>query len=371
MYSFSFCVLLGLSSMSLAQFAISPPVIDLSSLDVLSITMWTDEVAILYVSLLDALANHGVFIGVNHPVPIDLLQSSLKSSSQLFSLPNGIKSDLQFNSSLHFGRGYLSFGSESGLKSIFELKEGYSYGDPVNTTPNPTSWLRNPNIWPYDYTNSQIAPFNDLYRQFSDISELLVMLLIQGRQREGKHTQIMVAGGAEISIMRLFHYFPATTVSSDGNFETGQKSQKWQKDVLGSSPHTDWGLLTIILQTGQGLQYRKNGGWVDVPYIPNSLIFNAGDYFSLATGHDFHSPVHRVLCPVSEERTSFVFFFYPHYSSPVTRLHKHRHIEDDDLDYNTLTVLDYEALKVTDIDQEQTMKFGDYIMAKWQAVYRK
>ena len=47
----------------------------------------------------------------------------------------------------------------------------------------------------------------------------------------------MCEGGEKISLMRLFHYLPYD-----------QKIQN-KLNNIGSSPHTDWGFLTLILQS--------------------------------------------------------------------------------------------------------------------------
>jgi isopenicillin N synthase-like dioxygenase len=107
--------------------------------------------------------------------------------------------------------------------------------------------------------------------------------------------------GDSISLMRLFYYHP----------DDGTRGR-----CLGSSPHTDWGFLTLILQDSTGLQFKYNGDWHNVPHINNSLVVNCGDYLALLTQGRYHSPVHRVLCP-TVDRVSFVFFFYPNYDSSM------------------------------------------------------
>lgn len=88
----------------------------------------------------------------------------------------------------------------------------------------------------------------------------------------------------------------------------------------GSSPHTDWGFLTVILQDSRvgGLQFlyendsddnsdgnsEHSGGsksplWVDVPASGSTtaipLVVNGGDYLSLLSKGRYKSPIHRVL----------------------------------------------------------------------------
>jgi isopenicillin N synthase-like dioxygenase len=53
--------------------------------------------------------------------------------------------------------------------------------------------------------------------------------------------------------------------------------------ALGMPPHSDHGLLTLLIQNGiTGLQVqRRNGKWVNVNAIPNSLLFNTGDHLEV------------------------------------------------------------------------------------------
>ena len=48
--------------------------------------------------------------------------------------------------------------------------------------------------------------------------------------------------------------------------------------AMGLPPHTDHGLLTLLMQNGvEGLQVQHNGKWVIINEIPNSFIVNVGD----------------------------------------------------------------------------------------------
>ena len=71
--------------------------------------------------------------------------------------------------------------------------------------------------------------------------------------------------------MRLFHYFAATHRP-----ELGASTPR-----IGSSPHTDWHMLTVILQDDQGgLQVlsrsdgwlSRGGSWIDVPARDGELV---------------------------------------------------------------------------------------------------
>lgn len=60
----------------------------------------------------------------------------------------------------------------------------------------------------------------------------------------------------------------------------------WQADkVLGLSPHTDAGGLTLLLQVNnvQGLQIKRDGKWFPVDALDGALTVNVGDTLEVMT----------------------------------------------------------------------------------------
>ena len=55
--------------------------------------------------------------------------------------------------------------------------------------------------------------------------------------------------------------------------------------VLGVTPHSDGGALTILLQVNEmdGLQVKKDGIWVPVKPLPDAFIVNIGDVLEVMT----------------------------------------------------------------------------------------
>ena len=73
----------------------------------------------------------------------------------------------------------------------------------------------------------------------------------------------------------------------------------------------------VILQDNVGgLEYLQGGTWHAVPAVPGSLVINAGDYLQLLRP-SMISPIHRVVAPVLQHRTSFVLFYYPSFFTPL------------------------------------------------------
>ena len=192
-------------------------------------------------------------------------------------------------------------------------------GDATEATPEPKlSWECQrkqsgdaiPRPWKYlpDFTNA-------LHSVASTIIHTLGVppgLVLQESSRGS-------SGGGNIDLLRVVRY---DAVSSDESLKT-----------MGSSPHSDWGTLTVVWQDDKGgLQTYCHGcdRWSDVDACgPSSgeensvhLFVHVGDFLSLTTqnrdGACWPSPRHRVICPtrdvnggVNHCRRSLVYFSYP------------------------------------------------------------
>ncbi|KAK6139956.1 hypothetical protein DH2020_026332 [Rehmannia glutinosa] len=80
--------------------------------------------------------------------------------------------------------------------------------------------------------------------------------------------------------------------------------------TLGITPHTDPGIITVLLQNEiQGLQVKHGDDWVDVKPIPGGLIINIGDFLQIVSNGEYKSVQHRVLANAAKEpRISIVTF---------------------------------------------------------------
>ncbi|KAM7526838.1 hypothetical protein LguiA_016740 [Lonicera macranthoides] len=75
--------------------------------------------------------------------------------------------------------------------------------------------------------------------------------------------------------------------------------------TLGMPPHSDYGLLTLLLQDEvKGLQIQHRGSWVTVQPIPGSFVVNVGDHLEIFSNGKYKSVVHRVLVNSCESRIS-------------------------------------------------------------------
>jgi isopenicillin N synthase-like dioxygenase len=104
--------------------------------------------------------------------------------------------------------------------------------------------------------------------------------------------------------------------------------QRADDEGWGVGEHTDYGLLTLLLQDEvPGLQVRTPQGWLDAPPLPGTLVCNIGDMLDRLTGGAYRSTPHRVRNLSGLERYSFPLFFDPAFTTRVTPLPQHATID--------------------------------------------
>jgi isopenicillin N synthase-like dioxygenase len=240
-----------------------------------------------------------------------------------------------------FKRGYLGYGMESG-SALFEAKEGFSFGLPVK---HPANKLEGDNIWPSDFPMVRRAEFLALFSDLCKCSLEIIDILSLSLGKEKNFLRSYCSSGDSISICRLFNYL-----------SLGEARSKFpgHQNYAGSSEHTDWGFITIIIVQDEqsGLEIRKNDQWVPIRGKKGYVIVNIGDYLSGLTRNRYHSPVHRVVLS-DQKRLSTVFFYYPDYEAKIPLL-----VEDEPKWVSNTQKSEWDS------------SFGDLLYEKWNAVSR-
>ena len=120
--------------------------------------------------------------------------------------------------------------------------------------------------------------------------------------------------GQPLTLFRIFNYPPPPD------------PQLW-----GVGEHTDYGLLTILLQDEVGgLEVRSRSAWVAAPPIANTFVCNIGDMLDRMTAGEYRSTPHRVHNVARRDRLSFPFFFDPGFFSRVQPIDIPQHIAPAD-----------------------------------------
>ncbi|KAK3015869.1 hypothetical protein RJ639_007813 [Escallonia herrerae] len=77
--------------------------------------------------------------------------------------------------------------------------------------------------------------------------------------------------------------------------------------AIGVPPHTDHGLVTLLMQNGVGgLQVQHNGKWLNVNALPNSIMVNTGDHLEIFSNGKYKSVMHRAVLNKNVTRITLV-----------------------------------------------------------------
>ena len=147
----------------------------------------------------------------------------------------------------------------------------------------------------------------------------------------------------DFSQLALFHYPPH-------NHETDDHQ------VWGVQEHTDYGMVTVLLQDEVGgLQAQTGSGeWIKVPPIPKTFVINLGDMLEIWTNGAFKSPPHRVKASETKHRYSIALFLEPSLDSLIT----------PEPFENTLITLEKSGVKKASF--KQPVRYGDYVLNKYR-----
>ncbi|CAL5350851.1 unnamed protein product [Camellia sinensis] len=118
--------------------------------------------------------------------------------------------------------------------------------------------------------------------------------------------------------------------------------------VIGLRAHTDAGGVILLYQDDKvgGLQILKDGQWIDVQPMPNSIVINTGDQIEVLSNGRYKSVWHRVLAKLDGNRRSIASFYNPSLDATIAPakelvMEKVNHEEDEEVVYPKYVFGDY------------------------------
>lgn len=250
-------------------------------------------------ALLSAALNTGFFYIKNHGIDAKIIQRAIQASQNFFHLPAQQKQTVAVNRQQ---RGWLAPGMANleGSKT-HDLKEIFFMG--------PEKWsekiaaqrhtipLIADNLWP-DFNpqlREYILPY---YDAVCELGHKVLSALAVGLGEENdffkKRYQSPLGRGQLV-------YYPKSSAEDEA------------QQRFGAAPHTDFGVLTLLLQDNNGgLQVlNKQDQWIEAPPINNTFVCNIGDLLHRWTNDYLCSNLHRVINRSGNERFSMPIFFDP------------------------------------------------------------
>ncbi|MBX9788926.1 MAG: hypothetical protein K2Y37_08410 [Pirellulales bacterium] len=237
----------------------------------------------------------GFFYVVGHGVDAGLQHELQTFAREFFALPTAEKLKIEMGHGNKAWRGYFRVGDEltSGRP---DQKEGLYFGEELATnhplvragTP-----LHGPNLFPAVPAGLR----STVLQYMAALTELGHKLMAAIALGLGLPESYFAEHGTRdpLTLFRIFNYPPPAS-----------------PELWGVGEHTDYGLLTILLQDDVGgLEVKSKSGWVAAPPLPGSFVCNIGDMLDRMTRGVYRSTPHRVRNVSGRDRMSFPFFFDP------------------------------------------------------------
>lgn len=253
----------------------------------------------------------GFFYLSNHGIPPSSIARMNALAIRFFELPPEVKAELAMSKGGRAWRGFFPLRGEltSGLP---DQKEGIYFGEelgPEDPRVQQKLPLHGGNLWPAELPELREVVLEYLARA-AEVGHRLMRLLslslsLPGTWFDEHYTK------DPILLFRIFNY-PA-------------REEGW-----GVGEHTDYGLLTLLLQDETaGLEVKTRGGWISAPPIAGTLVCNIGDMLDRLTGGRYRSTPHRVKNNSARARRAFAFFFDPAWDARLVSIPGFEPAHDD------------------------------------------
>ncbi|KAI6678382.1 hypothetical protein NL676_039178 [Syzygium grande] len=122
--------------------------------------------------------------------------------------------------------------------------------------------------------------------------------------------------------------------------------------AMGLPSHSDYGLLTILMQNGVGgLEVYHDGKWVKADLIPNAFVVNTADQLEIMSNGKYKSVLHRAIVNNKVARLSIPFSTGPSPDTvvvPAKQLVDGEHNQATYISMNYMDYLEFKQSKVID-----------------------
>ncbi|KPW09215.1 hypothetical protein ALO91_103215 [Pseudomonas syringae pv. aceris] len=240
----------------------------------------------------------GFFYIKGHGIPQSTIDTASAVMRDYFRLPSQVKAQCAVNKGQ---RGWMAVG-QARLEgsATHDLKEIFFWG-PESWHPrlkNESESLVTDNIWPdadFPSLRQHLLPYYDAARVVGQLllSAIAIGLGVDRDFFESRYTSPLARG--------QLVYYPVSSASDENELR------------FGSSPHTDFGVLTLLLQDHNGgLQVKNRAGeWVAALPVEGTIVCNIGDLLNRWSNESLSSNFHRVINTSGNERHSLVVFLDP------------------------------------------------------------
>ncbi|KAL5774128.1 hypothetical protein ACOSP7_011685 [Xanthoceras sorbifolium] len=230
----------------------------------------------------------GMFQLVNHGVNSTLMEKMKHEIQEFYKLP--IEEKMKYK---------IKTGDVEGYGTVTRSEGKLDWGDRFFMITNPTH-RRKQHLLP-ELPSSLRNNLESYLLELQELGRKLLGMIGEALKMELKEMEDMFEDG--IQAVRMTYYPPCPQPEL----------------VMGLTPHSDSTGITILNQVNgvNGLQIKKDGVWIPVSFLPDSLVVNLGDVLEIMSNGMYRSIEHRATVNSEKERISIAFFINPKFEAEI------------------------------------------------------
>ncbi|WCJ27310.1 2-oxoglutarate (2OG) and Fe(II)-dependent oxygenase superfamily protein [Euphorbia peplus] len=230
----------------------------------------------------------GIFQLVNHGVNPVVLEKVKEEIGEFYKRP--LEEKMKYR---------VREGEVEGYGTVARSQGKLDWGDRFYMITNPIS-RRRPHLLPH-LPSSLRGNLESYITELQNLSKMLLGFIAKGLEMDEEQMGEMFEDGMQS--IRMTYYPPCPKPEL----------------VVGITPHSDATAITILNQINgvDGLEIKKDGVWLPVSFLPNSLVVNVGDILEILSNGVYHSIEHKASVNSEKERISIAFFVNPRFDADV------------------------------------------------------
>ncbi|CAI9286265.1 unnamed protein product [Lactuca saligna] len=213
---------------------------------------------------------------INHGIPSWVIKDAMDSAEEFFRLPSDKKmcfASTDVHAPVRFG---------TSMNHVID--KVLFWRDFIKHYANPISeWIH---LWPSD-PPSYREKMGSYAKAVNTLQKQLMEVIMESLGLNADYLHDDIEEGSQVMAVNCYPACPEPDLA------------------LGMPPHTDYGTLTILNQSQQGLQIMdQDKKWHVVPFVQGALIVQLGDQFEVLSNGRYKSIRHRAILDTHKQRLS-------------------------------------------------------------------
>ncbi|KAI3741714.1 hypothetical protein L1987_59388 [Smallanthus sonchifolius] len=231
----------------------------------------------------------GFFQVINHGIPTAVMKDALNSAEEFFNLPSDEKTcfaSTDVHEPVRYGTSV-----NHGMDKVFYWRDFIKhYANPIS------DWIH---LWPSNPPTYK-EKMGSYAKAVKVLRKQLMEVVFESLGLNANYLYDDIEEGSQVMTVNCYPSCPKPDLA------------------LGMPPHTDFGMITILNQTHQGLEIMDHDKkWHPVPFIQGALIVQLGDQLEVISNGRYKSVPHRAVLNVQRKRFSIASLHSMHIEKKV------------------------------------------------------